>query len=486
MFLLVVFLLFASATSSLETSDIAAIFGPVLSPEAQIYFPADPDYNKQVKQRWSTFASPSYIATIKPATEQDVQNTVKAASQNGISFLATGGGHNTKVEFLKVRNVVNIDMSGLNSTELDTENNLLTVGSGTMNFQLYAELYKAGKELPIANPPCINVVGSTIGAGLGQLEGIHGLLIDSLLSVRLVTASGELITVSNDEHPDLFWAIRGAGANFGIVTSATYQVYNATNGGQVLNVDYEFPAAANRSLFEFLRSLDNERLESFVYVITLSYNQTIKEPSIIVTTEYQGPQEDVQPYIDRLVALNPTKWSNQTIPWDIMVTVNGFGEGTAVCIEGDHASTYHLGLATTDVSTFESAFEKYVSFSAKNPWYRGRLVIERYATEVAMAVPTSQWGVFPWRDIKTQLIFLNYFDDASHDDEVHAFIQPIRENFQKTSGFKEQHTYVNFAYGDEGPEVWYGAHNLPRLVELKQKWDPTNQFGPGAPVPLSL
>jgi hypothetical protein len=53
-------------------------------------------------------------------------------------------------------------------------------------------------------------------------------------------------------------------------------------------------------------------------------------------------------------------------------------------------------------------------------------------------------------------------------------------------GFENHHSYVNEAYGDEGPEVWYGAWNLPRLVELKQQWDPENQFGPGMPIPLSL
>jgi FAD/FMN-containing dehydrogenase len=95
-----------------------------------------------------------------------------------------------------------------------------------------------------------------LGGGWGSLQGLRGLLIDNLLSVELVTASGDLITVSATQNPDLFWALRGAGQNFGIVTSATYKVYDATNGGQVVNADFAFTAADNRSVWEYMQSYD--------------------------------------------------------------------------------------------------------------------------------------------------------------------------------------------------------------------------------------
>lgn len=68
------------------------------------------------------------------------------------------------------------------------------------------------------------MIGATIGAGVGPYQGLHGLVIDALLSVRLVTASGKIVMASEQEHEGLFWAVRGAGANFGIITSATYKV----------------------------------------------------------------------------------------------------------------------------------------------------------------------------------------------------------------------------------------------------------------------
>lgn len=122
------------------------------------------------------------------------------------------------------------------------------------------------------NAPCVNFVGATIGAGVGPLQGLHGLVADALLSVRLVTATGELITVSQTSHPNLFWAIRGAGANFGIITSATYKIFDATNGGQVLNADFGFAGSANASLYNLVKSWDNSFPKEAGLVVGAGYS----------------------------------------------------------------------------------------------------------------------------------------------------------------------------------------------------------------------
>jgi hypothetical protein len=85
-----------------------------------------------------------------------------------------------------------------------------------------------------------------------------------------------------------------------------------------------------------------------------------------------------------------------------------------------------------------------------------------------------------------QFRFFQNYSDGQHDAEVYDFTVPLRAQIAATSGFGKLETYINYAIGDEGPEVWYGKENLPRLVRLKNKWDPRNQFGPGNPVPLSL
>jgi len=97
-------------------------------------------------------------------------------------------------------------------------------------------------------------------------------MLDSLVSVKLVTAKGDLITVSESHHQDLFWGIRGAGFNFGIVTEATFKVYDTTYSGQVLEGDLLFPASANRSIFQLVASYDETLPKELSLTTVLSYN----------------------------------------------------------------------------------------------------------------------------------------------------------------------------------------------------------------------
>lgn len=123
------------------------------------------------------------------------------------------------------------------------------------------------------------MVGATIGGGVGRWQGLDGLIIDSLLSVRLVTAAGRLIDVSKDSHPDLYWAIRGAAANFGIITSATYKMSPQTNNGQMLSADFILPAASNGSYFDMLQSLEDSMPAELATIAIIEANTTTGEVS---------------------------------------------------------------------------------------------------------------------------------------------------------------------------------------------------------------
>ena len=126
--------------------------------------------------------------------------------------------------------------------------------------------------LETGSAPCVGSLGATLGAGIGPLQGLHGLMLDALVSVKLVTAKGNLINVSDQEHQDLWWGMRGAGFNFGIVTEATYKVYDTTYNGQVLEGDLLFPASANRSIFELVKSYDETLPAELSITTVLSYN----------------------------------------------------------------------------------------------------------------------------------------------------------------------------------------------------------------------
>ncbi|KAJ5200082.1 FAD binding domain protein [Penicillium cf. griseofulvum] len=471
-----------TAESYATTTDVYKIFRPVLSSEAHIYVAGDSDYDvEHVVPRWSTYKEPSYIATITPASEEDVQNIITTASSHQIPFFVTGGGHSVKVGFAKVQNAVNIDMSNFKTIDLDMANNLVTVGSGVENGPVYDLLSSVGKETPLTDDRCVNTVGPTLGGGLGVLYGTHGLLLDALVSVRLVTASGDAITVSSTEYPDLFWAIRGAGFNFGAVTSATYRLYDQTNHGTRIQADFKHSPASNRSLIELFHTLDNECPPELYTSMVFSYNRTLHQPSISSTLSFVGPPSAAQPWIDKFLAIDPIEASIKIIPWH-----QRDEPGEPLCARGDHYSVYDVGLRKTDPAVLETYLNRLTEFSASNIWFDSKMVMERHATDAVQAKPESERGVYPWRDTKYVVYFLTKTPTAEYDRAVNAFMQPVRREFHETMGFDTLHVYVNQAFGDEGPGAWYGAHNLPRLVALKQQWDPDNKFGAGAPVPLRL
>lgn len=118
------------------------------------------------------------------------------------------------------------------------------------------------------------MIGATVSAGVGLLQGLHGYTSDALISARIVTASGVLFEASDTNNTELFGAIHGAGANFGIITSATYRAYDATNAGQAQNADFVYPETANRSVWGTLQTFDKTLPAELSVTIPSTYNQT--------------------------------------------------------------------------------------------------------------------------------------------------------------------------------------------------------------------
>ncbi|EAW08664.1 FAD-binding oxidoreductase [Aspergillus clavatus NRRL 1] len=463
--------------------DMQALLGPLLSPSAQLYLPNDAEY-AGVNERWSSIGGPSYAAAVRPATEEDVRNIVKVASEHDIPFLATGTSHSVKPGlpgYTTLENAIHIDLSQMKDISLDHESNTVTIGPGVTNDLVYDTLYAAKRETPISTDRCLSTLGTMVGGGLGSLQGVRGILADSLVSAHVVTAAGELITVSKDSNPDLFWAIRGAGHNFGIVVSATFRTYEPTNGGLSWTGDFIFPNSQNASVFELVKSLDDGLPIGVFYGVMGTFNKTTKEPLLTVRLIVMGDEEYAAPHLAKVMDLNPLSSTWESKKW------NTYGHNSAtMCEKSWNVTLYSIGMERTDVSTLSEAWTNWSTFSVEREMFDGFWMVERHPEQVLLAVPEEERGVYPWRDTKLYMFFVNYMLDASHKSEVHATMAPMRAKLQEVMGFENQHAYVNEAYGDEGPEVWFGAHNLPRLVALKQKWDPKNQFGAGMPIPLSL
>ncbi|KAL8880299.1 MAG: hypothetical protein Q9198_002268, partial [Flavoplaca austrocitrina] len=171
-----------------------------------------------------------------------------------IPFLATGGRHGYTTTLRDLQGGLAIDLSQLNSYSIDRAAGTLTVGGATTLGDFQDALYETGYMIQSPAVSCPGYVGVTVGSGVGRFTGLFGLVADALISARLVTADGRIIHVSRRQNADLFWGLRGAGANLGVVVSASYQAHKLVNQGQILNADLIFPANKSKEYFDVLHS----------------------------------------------------------------------------------------------------------------------------------------------------------------------------------------------------------------------------------------
>ncbi|KAL5333401.1 FAD-binding domain-containing protein [Aspergillus crustosus] len=454
--------------------NITQLFGPSLSAHASIHLPSDANYTDKVTQRWTNHQTPSYIGTIKPATIKDVQNTIKIAAAHDLPFLVTGGGHGASISLGKVQGGLQIDQSNFDSVDFDPTTNLLTVGGATRFSQIIDLLADHGKEFPIGTAPCVGLVGATLGAGVSSLQGAMGLLSDLLESVDLVTAAGETITASRTENPDLFWAIRGAGFNFGVVTSATYRVPEPLNNGQVVNANFMVFPTENSKVWQILESLDESLPSDLALNIVAVYNEQVDATVVLINANYYGPESEARKYLQPFFDLNLLQSEVLVVPWPKVFETSYFGiDDTKACGRDQHVNMYSIGANQTSPSTLSAAVAQLETFSRANKDVASTLVIHRFPTQAVLAILDED-------SAQLESTYTNSNKDAIVDE----LWQSIRHSLSRTNGFGDLSVYVNFAHGDEGPVAWYSERKLERLSALKRKWDPNQLFSFYNAIPL--
>ncbi|KAJ8132697.1 hypothetical protein O1611_g930 [Lasiodiplodia mahajangana] len=450
------------------------------SSQTTLSFPGDARF-ENVTERWTIYEPPTFNAAVSPATENDVVEAVKLARAYNLSFLATGGRHGYGTTLGNLHGGLSIDLSQMNSVKVDKRAGLLTVGPGVRFRNIVGPVEDAGFEIQTGTCSCPGMIGVTIGAGIGRLAGVHGLLIDALVSARVVTADGRVLEVSAKSNPDLFWGIRGAGANFGIITSATYKLHPRID--YYTAFDFVFPASTNATYFNTIQKLIHghkgpatmpEKLASSTSVV---YNATTNQPQLIASWVYAGPQHEAMQVMAPILAIKADRTVISRLPWSRLNTETGFGSDASVCLPEKLLDIYTTNVRKFDAPTYTSVFQKFADFYQKYPDARGSsFLVEAFPNQATTAVPDSATA-YPWRDSVTYLLLqFTWGTGSASEAQANAFGQELRRELVATSGFNDVVAYVNYAHGDEKIEQIYGKNKLPRLASLKAKYDPQNVF----------
>lgn len=456
----------AGSTTALPSETLEALRGRL---RGALCLPGDPGYDES-RSIWNAMIDRHPAAIVRAAGAADVIQAVAFAGEHRLLLAVRGGGHNIAGNAVCEGGLM-LDLSRMKSVRIDPFARTARVEPGATLGDFDREAQAFGLATPTGINSTTGVAGLTLGGGFGWLSRKFGLTIDNLLSVDLVTAQGKLVHASDRENEDLFWAVRGGGGNFGVVTSFEFRLHPV--GPEVLSGLIVHPFARAKEILQGYRRVVAEAPEELTCWVVLR-----KAPPLpFLPPEVHGTE---------VVVL-------------------------ALCYAGDLekgrkavAPLQSLGKPIADVvgvnpfAGWQTAFDPLLQPGSRNYWKSHDFVelgdgAIDLLLEYARRLPTPDCEVFignlggainrvpadatayPHRNIQFVMNVHTRWNDPGQDKTCIAW---ARELFDKTAPHATGGVYVNFMPEDETQRVQPGAYgpNFQRLARLKAKYDPDNLF----------
>lgn len=434
-------------TSATPTSGLT---GHVIWPQDAEYEEARLDFNARFSRHPAAIVECSEVA--------DVQNAILWARQEGVPLRARSGGHSYEA-YSVVDDGLVIDLGGLNAITVDVAQGEAVVGSGVRLIDLYRRLWDEGVTVPAGTCPSVGVAGLTLGGGFGYLSRQYGLTCDHLLSAEVVDADGDVLQASDDQHTDLFWALRGGGGgNFGIVTSLRFQLRPVDNVA-LYHITWpwedvpEVLAAWQRWAPEVDRRLGS------------GFGLRHPDAGIIGSSgQFNGSEDELRGLLDPMLQVGtPTLQELTTVTY--MEAVERYA-GAPV----SHSVFKNTGAFVSKPWSAE-AISLFVDHMRASP--NDSNVVGFFAGGGAVADIEPSATAFAHRDALFDVQYQGYWQDDSQADAAIAWVDAIRDAMQPfTSG-----AYINYIDADQSDwaSAYYGS-NLTRLLEIRATYDPRSVF----------
>jgi len=448
-------MLSGSSVAQFVSEAVGTFSGRLLQPDDIGYDVARRVHNGMVNKR------PALVAQCRGVA--DVVDAIQLARNLSLELSVRGGGHNVAGRAV-VEGGVMIDLSGMRGIHVDAGHRTARAQGGATWADLNRETQLRGLAVTGGVVSTTGIAGLTLGGGVGWLMGKYGLALDNLLSVELVTADGQILRASVDEHPDLFWAVRGGGGNFGVVTSFEYRLFPVgpiIAGGLVA---YPFDSARHmlRSYREFTAAIPDEN--SVAATLAHSPDGSGAKLAAMVAC-HCGPLAEGEAAIQPLKgfgspvidALGPMPYSQLNSMLD-----GGYPKGAL----NYWKSSFLTGLSDETIDTMIECFEHC-------PTPMGQILLEHFHGAASRVGPMDT--AFPHRREGYNFLVLSQTMDPASADRCTAW---VRETYAAMRSFRAPGRYVNYLDDDEtegSVPAAYGP-NYKRLQEVKTIYDPGNIF----------
>ncbi|KAH8199349.1 hypothetical protein TruAng_006481 [Truncatella angustata] len=445
----------------LSVEQVQKELGSVLSNSTLIFGPSSSQY-PNATDRYSTYAVPDIQIIVRPGKESDVSSIVQYANQNSIDFLAVNRGHDLNA-WAGTLSGMQIDMTALTNVTIQPDGQTALLQGGTYDGEVTKYLYDNGY--------VASLLGAGLGGGHGRWEGFYGLVSDNFVSFNLVLANGTEIKVNKESHNDLFWAMKGAGHNFGIVTSFELKIHPNPVESWYYKF-YRFSGDKLEIIFEELNKLHNNgtipvemasNYGGFWWDTTVSDT----EASIYWVFAYAGPAADAEELLQPFNDIGFASAENGSLPYPNISDV------------------YNITAERQILDLFNAKVAQYPGLKG------GHVVHEGYSIKAVRDVDPASTA-FPLRDdyllmyihphsdlFKHTLFFDTTIAEGSNLTEpTKKWAAEVRDLWNAGQPGRKPSTYVNYGLGDESLESTYGyeAWRLEKLRSLKSQYDPDNRF----------
>jgi FAD/FMN-containing dehydrogenase len=426
--------------------------GDLITPDSPQYEAARKIWNEMIDRRPAVIArctGPADVsAAVRFAVDQDIYPAIRAGGHNAAGLAMVDDG--LVIDLTRMKGVFVDPIARTAIAQMG-----LTWGEFDRETQLYG-LATTGGLISTTG-----MAGLTLGGGVGWLMSRCGLVCDNTLSYDIVLASGELIRVSASEHPDLFWALKGGGGNFGVVTSITYRMYPISTviSGMVLH-----PLAQAHSVIEFYRNFVVSGLPDELTVYVAALCTPDGHPVIALIPSWCGDLDQGERVLDPL-----RKFGSP------LVDMIGRMPYTSMQQMLDPAAPF--GLRSYWKSRFlrdlpDAAIDTFVQHAEKSTSPRSLAILEHAHGAVSRVPPDAT--AFPTRSDGFDLVLINLWNDAAEDAR---HIDWTRTFYAAMQPWSAGTVYVNAMDQDDAgrvPEAY--AQNLARLASVKAAYDPGNRF----------
>ena len=423
----------------------ASLKGRVISPHDADYASSRVVFNRAFDKH------PALI--IRCASVDDIPRTIEFARTNELPLSVRSGGHNRAGMSICDDGVV-LDMGSLSRIDVDAKHRTASAQGGALTVQLDAATRNFGLATTAAGCPTVGLAGLTLGGGLGFLMSKYGTACDNLLSADILTADGRLHTVSHDVNPDLFWAIRGGGGNFGIATALTYRLHPLTDvlGGVLVYA----PGRTEMMLHAFAKFCATAPDEMTVVGI-LSRSEAGTQFQMIVC--HAGEEKRGSELLASWRALGPIKDSVRMAPYAVIQgTVN-----PAAPAAHFQTNLFLPRLGDVEISSVAQAIDH-------APMNVRAFIVPYYGAISRVGVRDT---AFPLRETGFEMDLMSRWTTPAERPAGEAWVRALRQALRPYA----HGTYVN-QLGETSEELVRQAYgvNYARLAKLKRKYDPGNLF----------